>query len=94
MAEPVTVVAEATPNPNSFKFTVNRQITSGAGQSFGNPGEALLSPLAQRLFAIDGVRSVFLLKDFVSVGRVPGADWDALIPLIAGAIRAYFESRQ
>ena len=93
MAEPVSVVAESTPNPNSVKFTVNRQVTSGGSQSFNSPDEALLSPLAQRLFAVEGVRTLFFLKDFVSVGRVVGTDWDVIIPKVEAAIRAHYEAQ-
>jgi len=93
MAEPVTVVAEATPNPNSVKFTVNRQVTSGGSQTFASADEAILSPLAQRLFAVDGVRTVFFLKDFVSIGRVTGVDWATIIPSVEAAIRTFYESQ-
>ena len=94
MAETVTVVAEPTPNPNSIKFTVNRQVTSGGGQSFAGADEAIISPLARRLFAIEGVRTVFFLKDFISVGRTSGADWQVLVPQVEAAIRAYYEAHE
>jgi NFU1 iron-sulfur cluster scaffold homolog, mitochondrial len=90
----VTVDAESTPNPNSYKFTVNRQVTSGRGQTFRGVEEALLSPLAQRLFELRGVRSLFFLKDFITVGRAPETDWDILIPDVERVIRGHFEAEK
>lgn len=94
MPEPVEVIAEPTPNPNSMKFTVNRAVVSGRSQTFKDPSEAMLSPLAQRLFQIDGVRSLFLMKDFVSVGRNPDASWQAIVPAVEAALRSFFASQE
>jgi hypothetical protein len=92
VVDPVRVEAESTPNPNSYKFTVNREVTSGRGQTFRSAEEAMLSPLAQRLFELRGVRSIFFLKDFITVGRAVDADWDALIPEVESVVRAYYGS--
>ena len=51
--------------------------------------EAQASPLAQSLFAIDGVVGVFLGQDFVSVTKGE-AEWFQLKPLILGALMAHF----
>ena len=86
---PLEVFAEPTPNPNSMKFTLDRRVAE-QGQSFNSPGEAEQSPLARRLFAIRGVRSIFLLNNFISVSRDPAADWGELAPKVEAAIRAHF----
>ena len=93
MAEPLEIQTEPTPNPNSMKFSLNREVTSGRSQTFNSPDEALMSPLAQRLFQIEGVRTLFFLKEFISVGRTANADWDALIPRVEAAIRAHYEAQ-
>lgn len=93
MPDAIEVEVSETPNPNSVKFTVNRQVTSGRSETFNSPEEALLSSLAQRLFQIEGVRTLFFLKDFISVGRTPGANWDLLIPNIEAEIRGYYEDQ-
>lgn len=93
MAEPVEVVAEPTPNPNAFKFTVNREVNAGRGQTFASPSEALPSPLAQWLFQVGGVRSLFFLKDFITVARRPEVDWDDIVPRVAALIRDFYETQ-
>ena len=92
MDEPVSVEGEFTPNPNAYKFTVNRDVTASRGQTFKSADEAILSPLAQRLFAVPGVRTLFFLKDFITVGRAPDVQWETLVPNVESVIRGYFES--
>lgn len=89
MAEPVEVFVQATPNPNSLKFTLNR-IIAEKGQSFNSPQEAERSPLAQKLYEVPGVRSLFFLKDFISVGRDPSYDWEEIVPKIVEKIQDHF----
>lgn len=85
--EPAAVRCEPTPNPNAMKFTASRPLTNAPrGQSFNSPAEALMSPLAARLLAIDGVASVFILRDFVTVTREAGANWDRIVSDVAAAI--------
>lgn len=64
-------------------------MVSGSAE-FKNPEEAKASPLAQALFGIEGVQGIFLGSDFISVTRTEQLDWDALKPLILGAIMDHF----
>ena len=52
---------------------------------------AAVSPLAARLFEIDGVTGVFLGSDFVSVTK-SGGEWQHLTPAVLGAIMEHFLS--
>jgi Fe-S cluster biogenesis protein NfuA len=51
-----------------------------------------VSPLARRLFAVDGVRSVFVTRDFVAVTKQAAADWYVLKPAVLGAMVEHFMS--
>ena len=83
----LTVRVEPTPNPNAMKFTLNRDVQPGSqGRTFADPVQALSSPLARRLLEIDGVASVFLLRDFVTVTRQPDGDWDAIVGAVEKAL--------
>jgi hypothetical protein len=92
MAADFDVRVEQTPNPNSLKFTANRTIWEGRAQTFNSPDEALTVPLARRLLEIPGVKSVFFLRDFVSVTREPDADWSPIAEQAEAALRAHFGS--
>ena len=47
------------------------------------------SPLAARLFEIDGVKGVFFGTDFISVTKGDG-EWQHLKPAILGAIMEHY----
>jgi Fe-S cluster biogenesis protein NfuA len=69
----VFVVTEQTPNPDALKFVPDRPLTDGASR-WCTTGEG--SPLAARLFALGGVRAVFIAPDFLTVTRAPeGPAW-------------------
>ena len=87
---PVEVFAEPTPNPNSVKFSLNRDVTAEGSQSYDNPAEAANSPLAKRLFDIKGVRSLFFLKNFVTVVKDSGNGWDEIVPQVKDILKDYF----
>lgn len=93
MADELTVHATATPNPESMKFTLNRTVVEGRGETYSSPEQAFLSPLARALFQVAGVGGVFLLKDFVTIRRLPGTDWAALAPGVETALRAHFAGK-
>ena len=50
------------------------------------------SPLARRLFAVDGVTGVFLGADFITVTKAEGQDWYVLKPAVLGAIMEHYLS--
>lgn len=90
MVDPITVLAQPTPNPETYKFTLNRVVAEGRPETYSSPEQAFLSPLARALFAVPGVAGVFLLKDFVTIRRQPGADWTALAPGVEAELKRYF----
>jgi hypothetical protein len=65
---------EPTPNPNAAKFILDKTIAS-APTSFFNAAAAAGHPVAAKLFEIDGVSSVLLLGDFVTVNKTPDVKW-------------------
>ena len=65
---------QPTPNPNAVKFLLDRPISEGP-VSFLNPEQAGDHPIARPLFAIEGVTSLLLLGDFVTVNKAPDASW-------------------
>jgi hypothetical protein len=89
MADALQIRVEGTPNPNSLKFSVNRTIWEGRAQTFNDAAQAFASPLARTLLAVPGVKSVFFLRDFVTVSREPEAAWEAIAPEVERVLREY-----
>ena len=90
------IQTEATPNPNTMKFLPGREVMGMGSADFPSVEAAERSPLAQRLFAIDGVSSVFLGSDFVTVTKKDdeALDWNHLKPAVLGAVMEHFTSGQ
>ncbi len=77
------IQTEITPNPASLKFLPGTDLLSGRKAEFISVEEAeKYSPLAERLFRIDGVTSVFISEDFVTVTKADDQNWDELKALI------------
>ena len=81
------IETESTPNPATLKFLPGRDVMGAAGTTDFVAGEdASRSPLAARLFALDGVARVFLGADFITVTKADATEWQALRPQILGAV--------
>ncbi len=90
------IQTEQTPNPLTLKFLPDRAVMGEGSREFRDADEAEASPLARALFAIDGVRRVFLGPDFVSVTKTPDEtpDWRHLkAPILAEIMDHYSAGR-
>jgi Fe-S cluster biogenesis protein NfuA len=85
------IQTEATPNPATLKFLPGRPVLPGTTRDYRDAGEAEESPLAQRLFSIEGVSGVFLGQDFITVSK-SGGEWQHLKPAILGLIMEHYLS--
>jgi Fe-S cluster biogenesis protein NfuA len=85
------IQTEATPNPATLKFIPGKPVLAAGTAEYRAVAEAEDSPLAQRLFGIDGVTGVFLGSDFISVSK-GNAEWQHLKPMILGAIMEHYMS--
>ena len=89
------IQTEATPNPATLKFLPGTQVMGASGTAnFTDAASADKSPLALRLFDIDGVDGVFLGADFVTVTKGDGAEWDVVKPRVLAAVMDHFTQGQ
>ncbi len=87
------IQTETTPNPATLKFIPGRAVmTEGTAQFASADAAEGKSPLAQRLFGVDGVTGVFLGGDFISVTKEGAQDWFQLKPSILAAIMEHYTS--
>lgn len=61
------IQTEQTPNPDSLKFLPGKQVLDAGSRDFRSFRDAQISPLAKKLFQMDGVSGVFLSTDFITV---------------------------
>ena len=88
------IQTEATPNPATVKFLPGKAVSPRGVFDFKGADEASQSPLAQRLFTLQGVSGVFLGSDFVSVSKAEDTDWSMLKPMILAALMEHFSTGQ
>lgn len=86
------IQTEPTPNPDALKFLPGRAVAD-TPREFRHVDESVASPLAEGLFALEGVAGVFFGADYVSVTREPhGPEWTAMKPQILAAMMDHFVS--
>jgi Fe-S cluster biogenesis protein NfuA len=87
------IQTEQTPNPATVKFLPGRDVMSEGVVDFREAESARgVSPLAERLFQVEGVTGVYLGQDFISVTKAEGEDWFELKPAVLGAIMEHYLS--
>jgi Fe-S cluster biogenesis protein NfuA len=86
------IQTEPTPNPATLKFLPGRSVLPHGTLEMRDKIAANQSPLAERLFEVDGVSGVFFGSDFISVTKAGASEWHQLKPAILGAIMEHFMS--
>ena len=76
-----------TPNPNALKFSVGQDV--GGPKTFVS-GRDDGDPLAVELLGVEGVASIFMTADFVTLSKMPEASWDAIAPSAQALLERHF----
>lgn len=79
---------QETPNPNAVKFILKEPVSHGTSHSFKRREDAEGNKLAESLFDIESVVSVFYMDKMITVEKTDEAEWDDILPDLAVPIRA------
>jgi len=88
------IQTESTPNPATLKFMPGESVLPVGTADFPNAEGAEKSPLAARIFAVEGVTGVFFGIDFITVTKADAVEWDHIKPAVLGAIMEHYQSGQ
>lgn len=88
------IQTESTPNPATLKFLPGQTVLEAGTADFPSAEGAEKSPLAEKIFHVQGVTGVFFGNDFVTVTKQDEVEWDHVKPAILGAIMEHFQSGQ
>jgi Fe-S cluster biogenesis protein NfuA len=88
------IQTESTPNPATLKFLPGQTVLEVGTADFPSADAAGKSPLASRIFAVEGVTGVFFGNDFVTVTKADSVEWDHIKPAILGAVMEHYQSGQ
>ena len=86
------IQTETTPNPATLKFIPGVEVLGSGTAEFTDPTTTANSPLAAGLFAVEGVTSVFLGSDFITVTKAETSDWSTLKTLVLAGIMDHYAS--
>lgn len=73
-AQDVLIRVQATPNPNAWKFILDRPVLNEGKATYTHPKEADQSTLATSLFQVDGVRQVHFFQNVITITHQFDAD--------------------
>ncbi|KAG4302801.1 hypothetical protein PCK1_000961 [Pneumocystis canis] len=90
------IQSEATPNKDAIKFIpgINILPDSFSSIEYLNSDQAAFSPLAKKLFSLDGVKYVFYGPNYITVTKHPENAWNPLKPEIFSIIMEHISSGQ
>ena len=85
------VQTEITPNPNSLKF-IPGKIVSNHGSFKEKKKDDTSNELIRNLLSINGVESIFLSKDFISVNKYNDKSWDEIKHIVISLINDFYSN--
>jgi hypothetical protein len=71
------ITSQPTPNPNALKFTVGVDV--GGPKTYVATGD-VDDDTARQLLDLDGVTSMFMTTDFVTISKTPDSEWATIEP--------------
>jgi Fe-S cluster biogenesis protein NfuA len=86
------IQTESTPNPATLKFLPGQAVLENGTADFSTKEASESSPLAQKIFEVDGISGVFFGNDFITVTKVEALEWDHIKPEILAAIMDHYQS--
>ena len=87
----IDIYTEATPNPETLKFVVNKVLLANNSADFQNIESAKNSPLAMDLFGFPFVKGVFIMNNFVTITKHPETMWDDIMPSLKAFVKKYVQ---
>ena len=83
------VQTENTPNPNALKFIPEKKVSNLSSFEISDKSN-INNEAIRNILSINGVKSVFLSKDFLSVNKDESIDWEDLKHIIISFINDHY----
>lgn len=94
MTSQFNITSQPTKNENILKFIANSFLVHAESYEFKNIEEAKASPLAQQLFYLPFVKTVYIAQNFVAIEKYNMVPWAEVEAAVASAISEYLNSGQ
>jgi NFU1 iron-sulfur cluster scaffold homolog, mitochondrial len=86
------ITIEPTKNENIVKFSANSFLTQANSFEFKNIDEAGPSPIAQQLFHLPFVKTVYISQNFIAIQKFDIVEWNDVQEEVADSITEYLNS--
>ena len=83
------VQTEITPNPNSLKFLPGKKVSNSGPYEITKKDDTN-NDLVRNIFSINGVETVFLGEDFISVNKSDLDKWDDIKHIVISFINDFY----
>lgn len=87
----ITLSIQPTNNPEIIKLETSKALVKGSYE-FKNIDEAKNSPLAQQLFYLPFIKTVYISSNFIALKRFPIVEWAEVQEELAEQVLAYLKS--
>ena len=88
------IKVEETPNPDTLKFIPERELDLENNVFLNRNDDIESYPLAEELFSIEGVKSILLDNDFISITKNSKESWEFLKTIITSKIGSYLQDKK
>ena len=87
------VQTDTTPNPNSLKFLPGKTVSKVGSYEFElKDKKTINNTLISNILSVNGVKSVFLGDDFISVNKSEEVTWEDIKHIVISLINEYYQS--
>ena len=83
------VQTEVTPNPNSLKFLPGKKVSNSGPYEITNKDD-IQNELVRNILSVNGVESIFLGQDFISVNKSDNIKWDEIKHIVISLINDFY----
>ena len=83
------VQTEITPNPNSLKFLPGKKVSNSGPYEISDKNRTE-NELIRNILSINGVDSIFLGEDFISVNKEDQIKWDEIKHIVISLINDFY----
>lgn len=66
---------QETPNPNAVKFISRYTVKTEGSSNYNVVEDAGANPLAQKIFEVPGVTTIYFFDNYITVSKDPTVDW-------------------
>lgn len=76
------VSIEPTPSPNSMKLNLDESLPEGKTLNYTAQNKQNAPDYIQQLLAVEGIKGVYQVMDFMAIERSPRTDWKVILPAV------------